>query len=542
MSRRLQRSALLCLFAASIVACSRGGVSPGGPAALPPVADAHRLKQAVSGQITIEGRVTSIVPTPYFHVVVDVSGQSASVYTSELKTAKPGDTVRAVGFYNSLGNFQASSASIVSTASSSPTPSSSPLPSTSPSPVPAPSSEVPGVIKQFQVFDYDITAAQSTSNAPKMSVVWGAGIGDAGANPHTWLAGNSHLAATQYVVQPTDHYAVSHHDLAWWQSNHPDWIVYDCDEYNRPTRTVAYQPGLPQDVPLDIHNPSVVSYQIHTAAAFAIAHGANAIAADQTLFFDYDGNQQPGWFGCGVYARDGSFVRRWGAAKGGFPNYDPQWNHDVAGWVASAKTILTTDEALEPHHIKLFVNHPAGSVSNPDELTVAANVDGDVNETGFTDYGHYATSPHLFKSTLDYMELVQAKGKQALEVAKFGGGISPAQLAYAIATFLIGNEGRASLFISPGSYGEIINYPQISTVNSKLGTACGSYSTIAGGYAYERKFSGGLVIVNPGVGGTVSVSLSHAYANLMGGTIGIGALSVGPAQAYVLLTSSNGCV
>jgi len=407
--------------------------------------------------------------------------------------------------------------------------------------VPPVSGTVPGAIKQFQVFDYNVTAAQSTNNAPNMSMVWGAGIGNAGANPRTWLAGNPHLAAAQYIVQATDHFAVSHRNLGWWQAHHPDWIVYDCDANNNPTHTVAYQPGLPQDVPLDIHNPDVVTYQMQTAGAFAIAHGANAIAADQTLFFDYDGGQQPGWFGCGVYSRDGSFIRRWGAAKGGFPNYDPQWSHDVAAWAANAKAVLTSDSVLGPHHLKLFVNHPAEAPTNADEQTLVANVDGDLNETGFVDYGRYAAVPSLFKTTLAHMEYVQAQGKQILEVAKFSGTISQAQLTYAMATFLMGNEGRASVFISSG-YGAISNFPQISTVNAKLGSACGSYSTVANGNAYERKFTGGLVVVNPGAAGTASIPLSQSYTNLVGGTAVTGTQSVAPATAYILFTNSNGCV
>jgi hypothetical protein len=383
-----------------------------------------------------------------------------------------------------------------------------------------------------------------------MSVVWGAGVGDAGANPKTWLAGNPQLAAAQYIVQPTDYNPISHHDIGWWQANHPDWIVYDCDQNNNPTHTVAYQPGLPKDVPLDIHNPSVIAYQIAMAADFAIDHGANAIGADQTLFFDYDGGQQHGWFGCGVYSRSGSFIRRWGANKGGFPNYDPQWNHDVAAWVATARTILTTDKVLGPHHLKLFVNHPAGSVTDPDEQTIVANVDGDLDETGFTDYGNYVGHPSLFKATISYMQFVQAQGKQFLDVAKFSGnlngaasnfGLSTAQLSYAIATYLMGNEGRASLFITPGRYGAIHNFAQIPVVNSRIGTACGTYSSVANGSAYERKFSGGLVIVNPSTA-MVSVPLTHAYTNLMAGSVPAGTLVVPPAASYVLFTNSNGCI
>src|SRR6185312_8824832 len=103
MSRYLQRSALLCLFAVAAVACSREDATSNVAGALPPVVPTHRMAPALTGQVTIEGTVTSIVPTPYFHVVVNVNGKGVSVYTSELGAAKVGYLVKATGFYNSLG-------------------------------------------------------------------------------------------------------------------------------------------------------------------------------------------------------------------------------------------------------------------------------------------------------------------------------------------------------------------------------------------------------------------------------------------------------
>ncbi len=560
MSRLFQRSSLLLLVAALLTACSggpTGGVTPPTPDANPVAPAAVPNDDAASdpmaaqakSRLTIQGPVTSISTTPYFHVVAAISGKgSVPIYSSELKSAKIGSVVKATGFYNSLGNFQASSASIVSTsgatAAPSPTPGATPTVAPSPPPVRG-AGGVAGVVKLFQIFDFKITGAQSASAAKNEDAVWGAGDGNVGALPSTWLSGNPDLAAIQYVVQPTDYNPVSHHTVAWFQTNHPDWIVYDCNANNQPTHTVAYQPGLAGDVPLDIHNPDVVKYQIQTAGNFAIAHHANAIGADQTLFFDYDGGQNAGWYGCGIY-QDGRFVRRWGASGGGFPNHDPQWNRDVAAWAATAKEVLATDATLAPHHLKLFVNHPHGSIADANEQTLIANVDGILDETGFVDYGRYSSNPNLFSAALAYMEYVQHQGKTILENAKFSGslvgdssnfGLADSQIAYAISTYLIGNEGHASLFITPGPYGALYKFSQIATINSQLGSSCGSYTTA--GSVYIRKFTHGMVVVNPNRS-YASLSLDGSYSDAMGRPVTGKSLNVGPGNGYVLLGSS-GC-
>ncbi len=572
MRRFFKRFCLLLFFALSASACSGGpssGVTPPGPDPAPMIPQAASSSPALSpaaassaasssaasspmassSYVTIQGPVNSISTTPYFHVVAAIQGKgNVSIYSSEINRAKVGDVVKATGFYNSLGNFQAASASVVSTGTTVPPPS---HPSASPSPVPtvAPGpiggGGVAGAVSMFQIFDYSTTAAQAQAVANKTSAVWGAGDGDEGATARKWISANPKLAAIQYFVQPTDYHPISGHTIAWFEANHPDWVVYDCNADNQPTHTVAYQPGLPGDVPLDIHNPAVIQYQIETVGNFAIAHGANAIGADQTLFFDYDGGQESGYYGCGIY-QNGTFVRRWGSPGGGFPNHDPQWNHDVAAWVATAKQIVASNPTFAAHKLKLFVNHPAGSIANPDEEKLVANVDGMVDETGFVDYGRYATAPDLFATALSYMEYVQHQGKTILETAKFSGslngdasnfGLTASQLAYAIGSYLIGNEGKASLFITPGPYGAVYDFGQITKINQQLGKSCGSYTTV--GSAYVRKFSHGIVVVNPSKS-SAAVPLGGLYSDSMGGSITGTTLSASPANAYILL-GSGGC-
>jgi len=516
---------------------------------------------------TIIGAVLSNA-APATHLVIEFASRQLTIYTSFLKAAKVGDTVSATGYLNSKGSFQASTAHIVKggpgptpspgpTASAGPTasphPSPSPTASGMPTPRPTPTPVGKGTLGKVglvQVFDYNMSAEQATAAAPRYRYVWGSGDGRNGASARAWQAGNSALVNARYFVQGTDVYGLSKHDVAWWQANHPDWIVYDCNGSNQPTRTVAFQPGLPENVPLDISNPEVIRYQMRLAGAAAVRLGNNAIAVDQTLFFDYDGGQHQGWFGCGTYASDGSFVRRWGAGRGGFPNFDPQWKHDTAAWVATAKRVLRTDSMLASHNLKLMVNHPAGNINDPDEQTVLANVDANLDETGFTSYGSYTKKPGLFKVALDYMEYAQAHGATILEIDKFSGGnsgggsggrLSAAQLSWTIGTYLMGNEGDAALFVTHGNgYGSEQYHSEYASVNARMGLPCGSYYSPSG-RLYYRKFHGGLVVVNSGGAGNIDATLPpHSYSDLTGRPV-TNPLVIPSTDAYVLFTSANGC-
>lgn len=405
-------------------------------------------------------------------------------------------------------------------------------------------------IRLLQVFDYTMSAEQATAAAPRYDVIWGSGIGNKGATARSWQTGNPRLLNARYFVQESDNKPISGHDLPWWQSNHPTWILYDCDTEDRPTHTVAYQPKLNEDVPLDITNPAVIEYQIHSVGNYAIAHGYNAIAADQILFFNNMGNQLPGYFGCGTYDSNDNFVRRYRKNPSGhtFPNRDPQWKHDTAAWVVSARRFLRSDPVLSMHHLKLIVNHPAGKLDDPDERTILGNVDATLDETGFSSYGAYQRAPSLFKTTLDYMEYAQAHRVGMLIIDKFAApdAVTPLELEYSIATYLLGNEGKAYLMVSPSNgYGSEQYHPEYAT---NVGRPCGKYYGGSGydaqnPHLYYRKFSNAIVVVNSGSFTRPSelahLSAGKTYADLGGRPVAL-PLTVNSADAYVLLTS-NGC-
>ncbi len=355
------------------------------------------------------------------------------------------------------------------------------------------------------------------------------------------------MLVSLYFIQEQDWTQAGGHDLAWWQSNHPDWILYACDGAGAPTHRIAYMHG-ETNVPLDIHNPAVADYQIRqTFGPYAIAHNYNALSIDEVFFFnDMGWDQGPGYYGCGIW-KGGSFVRRYNG------RYDPQWSNDTVAWIKSAKSIVTTDPVIGPHHLALIVNHPTGDVSATNEQQLLANVNVVLDEAGFSMYGNYAADRQHFKTTLDYMIYAQRHGVSVLMVDKFAkdsNTVSVPHLEYSIATYLMGNEQGAALFVTPNNgpgsgYGMEQYHPEYK---SNLGAPCGDHY---GGPSYDsknpdiyyRRFNGGLVVVNSGSRShsaeLAKLPAGHSYTDIENRTV-TNPLSVDSSGSYVLLTP-NGC-
>ncbi len=483
-----------------------------------------------SAYVTIQGVMLS---NYYTHVVIKLpSGKQVIVYTSELKSARVGNTVSATGYFNSKGIFQAASAHVVTgpTAAPSLAPTTAPLPR----PTNPPGATISlGHIGLFQVFDSLMTSAQRTAAGPRYNLVWGARW-----PPSEWSVNNRSIITTLYsALELSD----SAHGLAYYQAHHPDWILYNCTGNGTPTHVVAYMGGTPGLTPLDIHNPAVTSFQVRTLKVPpAIRDGYTGLAIDQVLFFNFmGGNAGPGSYACGVW-QNGTFVKRYASKS------DSRWALDVVNWLKTAKNILATDSTIAPHHLKLVVNHPSGTISNVYEQQLLASVDGSLSEVGFSAYGQYKTEPRLFKTTVDYMVYAQAHGVTALVIDKFvqPGPLTPIQREWAVATYLMGNNGNALLFATYTGRGkrgyDITNY--YPEYDIQLGGYCGP---VTGGPAiYERKFQNGLVIVNSSAS-PFSVALSRTqetYRDIEGRAVK-NPLVVPATDGFVLLApvAGTGC-
>lgn len=386
-----------------------------------------------------------------------------------------------------------------------------------------------------------MSESQILNEAPYEDAVWGS------FSPSYWNEGHPGILNSRYLMPFDDDYAISSHTLSWWQTNHPDWILYTCDKSGNPTHYVARDDGF-ANVLLDIHNPAVIQYQMQQVEIpYMQANGYNTLAADNITFENYTSGpnsllgqsdppykyQADGWYGCGIW-EGSTFVRRY---TQGYDTPDPAFISDLVNWVQTVRGYLNTA------HMHFFVNHPLTWPLNSNETGVISNVDGMMYEASFSNWGRYHAD---FNSILNYMQYVQQNGVAFFVVdywclndgSPCEKTLTPSQIDFSLGSYQLENNGGASLYVSR-STGDIYSYRKV--YGTKMGTPCGAYTTP--GYSmYERTFTGGLVVVNNSASLAQSINLPAGltYQDVEGRPIS-NPLTVQPYDAYVLTTTGNGC-
>lgn len=422
-----------------------------------------------------------------------------------------------------------------------------------------------GRIAPFQVFDEfppngpSMSSSQIEADASRYAAVWSS------FNPNPWFIGNPSTQISRYYVPPEDSNLISGHDINWFQANHPDWILYTCDLNDNPTTLNAYVPGIGfPDVVLDISNPAVKDYQINQSLIpYLLANHYKAAAFDQINFNNIlqGGNPElglgqkvmPGYYACGVYTQGvnnpSSFKRLYTSKT------DPQYGTDMLNWLIFAHT------ALKANGLNVFVNHTVQSQSDPLEQQLLTLVDMEMVEPGFSDYGYYQKQGNsgLFGATVSWMKWLQSNHVAIGIIDKFDQGqtsVTPDQLEYSIATYMMGNEQGAYLMTAPDNgptygYGTEQWHPEYL---SAIGVPCGE---MYGGPSYDpanphiwyRKFSSGLSVVNSGslptLSETAKIPTNHTYVDIQPSlhpTI-TSTLTVPSNDAYALVIkgANNGC-
>lgn len=408
----------------------------------------------------------------------------------------------------------------------------------------------------IQIFDWDgfpshpaMTTSQIQAEAPYEDTVWGA------FNPQAWDSAHPGMYVSRYMLPVEDNNSVSGHDLSWWQSNHPDWILYACNTSDgSPTKDLSWGTSGFPDVPLNFANAQVVQYQISMMIKYAQANGYNTIAVDNTDLFNYTyGSNNYGVnvdyneYGCGYYDTSGAFHRVFGSGRANNP--DPAFISAMVQW------LQTASQMLHSAGLKLIVNHPLyNHPTNSNEQAILDVVDGIVMENGFTYYGDYYSDPAAqFSTAVPWAEAAQQHHVAFLITdylchggkEDFNGGapcpsdplqIPAPQVDYALATYALVNEGGVDVYISPKTGASPSYRPEYST---RYGAPCGAYTQ--SGSVYMRRFQGGLAVVNASTS-PVSFTLPHAassYQDIEKRAIS-NPLNLGAADGYFLLTT-NGC-
>ena len=162
----------------------------------------------------------------------------------------------------------------------------------------------------FVTFDSRIDAATIRPGAATVPwlqqevFVWGADSSHA-ATFSAWLALKPQVALSYYMPYSRAPAARLGFTLAWFQAEHPDWVMYRCDR-----KTVAFwgdETARLGSVPLDFTNPDVVEWQMANQSSTAYKLGYTAMAFD-----NFGGGARQGannGQACGVWQRNGSWTQ-----------------------------------------------------------------------------------------------------------------------------------------------------------------------------------------------------------------------------------------
>jgi hypothetical protein len=380
-----------------------------------------------------------------------------------------------------------------------------------------------------------ITQGQAVADGYRYAVVWGPRSGTAGA----WHTTNAALVTAYYLPFDTDlsvgDFGNLGHEIDWWQTNHPSWVVYNCHRDGAQTETPATASEL-SNVVLDFSNPQVVRYQVQLGGAYAEANAYDALAYD-IVTLKNNTVLQNGDYGCGVYRGPGltNFHRLFSGQAG-----DPAWSSAVAAWAAQSHAYL---HAL-PKPLWLIANNVPQDMQfgDPRETALLANVDIVLDEAGFSQYGNYVDDAAL-TNIAQWAEYIQSQGEGFLVVDNWAGSSqSPtsAQVGYSMATYLLVKEAAAGLFVAAKDPYGAERWQQ--SYQALIGAPCAPM-TVTGSSVFTRRYSSGFAAVNNDPASSASIALprNETYVDVQTGRLVPNPLMALPRHGYVLQSIFAGC-
>jgi len=365
-------------------------------------------------------------------------------------------------------------------------------------------------IHPFLSFDYNIS--HPSAIAHDYDFIWGADR----ANVTAFRSANPKMFITYYMPLNRDSGTFSDpnavHNLTYWKSVHPDWILYRCDRV-----TPAYLGGEP-NIPFNFTNPAVISWQIQTYAQPASANGYDGVAADNVTLENLSG-------ACGFY-QNGTWVQRYTGQTD-----DPQWIADISTWL----TLMQQRLHSLAHPLALIPNLDFRPLSLDDPLVqqILEHIDGILDEGGFSIYTHGYLTDEDWLQRIQLIRSVQAMDKSYYIVNQFNSlSVNSNEIQWALASYLMSKEHFSDLFITTKQgYGGDTRYREY---NAPIGSPLNEM--YLGQNIYWRDYSNGIVIANPSSTHTYTASLlpgSH-YVDLYGHTIGQ-TITLQPHSGMVLL-------
>jgi Hypothetical glycosyl hydrolase family 15 len=313
------------------------------------------------------------------------------------------------------------------------------------------------------------------------------------------------------------------HSLSDWVRSHPDWIVYRCDG-----KTPAYYGQNGGNVPLDVSNPAVLSYQLAQVDKL-FAKGANGVDFDVFDFNNLSG-------ACGIHER--------GVWKSlGYPNTNQdnaRIDDDALRWLRTMSQAIRSRFPGKTIALNLNLVEAGSRIQE-----IAPYVDMIFDESGFTAYGGQNLSSETWRAEFEALEYLNKVGKafdlNGIVPASDDQSVTADQINWVLANYLLVKGAHSYTYIyagtnstagsSPSDYGTFYDRPQYHIpIGQPTSGAVNTQGVVM------RYYSHGLAIVNPSPGQTFTVSLGKAYRDTFGHLYS--AVTVPPASGIVLLAES----
>lgn len=344
----------------------------------------------------------------------------------------------------------------------------------------------------FQSFDQNFSSSSDFQQAASVNFVWGA----ANYNISAWKQYNPHAILSYYLPFDRD---PAQNSLQWWQTNHPDWVLYKCDRH-----TPALKDNEP-NIPLDFSNPAVRAWQIQSYVLPASQQGYNAIAWD---------NLDPDWLGaCGHYTTGGQWVQQYSGAPD-----DANWHTNVINWMASQLQQLHTLQTPMPSIPNVdFGGWNAQGLPVLEQIT--DNSDQILAEQGFIGAGRFIGP--TWNALMAWIQYTQSRNKMFYSSNGIANAPTQADLLWTLANYLLVNQGNLATWLSQyQAYGSPpVLYPEYQAATALQQATNQFYLSQS---IYRRDFTGGLVLANADSVShtfTVSGTKKDLYGNVVSGSI-----------------------
>jgi len=351
------------------------------------------------------------------------------------------------------------------------------------------------------------TFAQFTDNRPldlsrsggRVGFVWG------GKARGPWSAGS--------LYYPLDRDMNRGHTAEWYAQNAPERVVYECDR-KTPAALFTYSWGY--YVPLDTSNPAVRQYILDAYVLPALDSGEKIIALDNV-------NLRNTGRRCGVF-RGGQWVQLY--AGGG---EDPAYASGVLAWVGWLADQIHARGGL------LALNAKVDRDNVPATRKLIQLGDIWLDEAAFTHDCDARASGDAWQVK---MELSQWAAARMPWVSLDKSCASPADLTddeaqWVVANFLLAKGPQSYLGVFHDGDRGVLRYP--ASLNPPIGVPTGAAFAIPGG-GMARRFSTGLVVVNPSSAAPLRYVLPAGSWKALNGAPVSGAITLGTTSAAVLLT------